>query len=78
LARNDLETALEYTELLRSAEADFGIVAFNALNARLALATLRVLSDQGLGSKLTRLQLTGLAVDVMRSIKAGAPLFPES
>ncbi|HEX4354413.1 MAG TPA: squalene/phytoene synthase family protein, partial [Polyangiales bacterium] len=76
LARHDLETALEYTEILRSAEADFGIVAFNALNARLALATLRVLSDQGLGSKLTRLQLTGLAVDVMRSIKAGAPLFP--
>jgi farnesyl-diphosphate farnesyltransferase len=78
LARNDLETAVEYTELLRSADANFGVVAFNALNARLALATLRVLHDQGLGSKLTRLQLTGLAVDVMRSIKAGGSLFPES
>jgi farnesyl-diphosphate farnesyltransferase len=78
LAHDDLVTAVEYTELLRSGQADFGVVAFNALNARLALATLRVLNDQGLGSKLTRLQLTGLAVDVMRSIKAGASLFPES
>jgi farnesyl-diphosphate farnesyltransferase len=78
LARNDLVTAVEYTEILRDAQADFGVVAFNALNARLALATLSVLHDQGLGSKLTRVQLTGLAVDVMRSIEAGASLFPET
>jgi farnesyl-diphosphate farnesyltransferase len=77
LARADLVVALEYTELLRAAQADFGVVAFNALNARLALATLRVLRDQGLGSKLTRVQLTGLADDVMRSIQSGASLFPE-
>jgi farnesyl-diphosphate farnesyltransferase len=77
LAQSDLAVAVEYTEILRSAQADFGVVAFNALNARLATATLGVLRDQGLGSKLTRLQLTGLAFDVMRSIKTGASPFPE-
>jgi farnesyl-diphosphate farnesyltransferase len=77
LADNDLEAAVEYTELLRNANADFGIVAFNALNARLSLATLRVLRDHGPGSKLSRLQLTGLTADVMRSIRAGATPFPE-
>jgi farnesyl-diphosphate farnesyltransferase len=77
LADNDLEAAVEYTELLRTANADFGIVAFNALNARLSLATLRVLRDHGPGSKLSRLQLTGLTADVMNSIRAGATPFPE-
>jgi farnesyl-diphosphate farnesyltransferase len=77
LARADLASALEYCELLRDARADFGVVAFNALNARLALATLHVLAEQGSGSKLTRQQLEGLTVDVMRSIEVGAPLSPQ-
>jgi farnesyl-diphosphate farnesyltransferase len=77
LAREDLLAALEYTELLRWAEADFGVIAFNALNARLALATLEVLSAQGLGSKLTRQQLKGVIEDVLGSIRAGASLLPE-
>jgi len=75
LADSHLEAAVEYTELLRTAGADFGIVAFNALNARLALASLRVLRDHGPGSKLSRLQLSGLTDDVMRSIRAGATPF---
>ena len=78
LAHADLVAALEYTEILRWAQADFGIVAFNALNARLALATLRVLRSQGPGSKLTRVELTGLADDVMRSISAGTSLLTET
>jgi hypothetical protein len=45
-----------------------GVVKFNALNARLALATLRELGDRGLGSKLSRVQLSGVAADVMRSV----------
>jgi farnesyl-diphosphate farnesyltransferase len=77
IARDDLAIALEYCELLRSGRAHFGVVAFNALNARLALATLHVLSEHGSGSKLTREQLKGLTVDVMRSIKVGAPLIPQ-
>ncbi|HKP64884.1 MAG TPA: squalene/phytoene synthase family protein [Polyangiales bacterium] len=78
LAHADLRAALEYTEILREARADLGVVKFNALNARLALATLRELSDRGLGSKLSRLQLSGVAADVMRSIHDGASLFPEA
>lgn len=78
LADSGLAAAVQYTELLRTAQADFGVVAFNALNARLALATLRVLSEHGPGSKLSRLQLTGLTADVMASIRAGATPFPEA
>jgi farnesyl-diphosphate farnesyltransferase len=78
LAHADLRAALEYTEILREARADLGVVKFNALNARLALATLRELGDRGLGSKLSRLQLSGVAADVMRSIHDGGSLFPEA
>jgi farnesyl-diphosphate farnesyltransferase len=78
LAHADLRAALEYTEILREAHADLGVVKFNALNARLALATLRELGDRGLGSKLSRVQLSGVAADVMRSIHDGASLFPEA
>jgi farnesyl-diphosphate farnesyltransferase len=75
LARADLRQAAEYTELLRAAGADRGLVAFNALNARLAIETLRVLRDRGLGSKLTRTQVAGLAADVAHALEADAPLF---
>jgi farnesyl-diphosphate farnesyltransferase len=78
IAQADLVAALEYTELLRDGNADFGVVAFNALNARLALATLGVLRDRGLGSKLTRGQLSGLAADVMHSIRSGASLVTDA
>lgn len=76
LAHADLLAALEYTEILREANADLGVVKFNALNARLALATLRELSDRGPGAKLTRVQLRGVTEDVLRSIHDGASLFP--
>ncbi|HKU37796.1 MAG TPA: squalene/phytoene synthase family protein [Polyangiales bacterium] len=77
LAHADLRAALEYTELLREGNADLGVVKFNALNARLAVATLRELSDRGLGAKLSRVQLRGVTEDVLRSIHDGASLFPE-
>ena len=79
LARADLRRATEYTELLRSAGGDRGLVAFNALNTRLAIATLHVLRDAGgrPGGKLSRLQVTALAADVMRASERGGVLFPE-
>lgn len=78
LCRRDLAAAAEYTELLRRHGADRGLVAFNAINTRLAIATLQVLRDQGLGSKLGRLQVTGLVAEVLHALEIGAPLFPES
>ena len=61
LARADLRRAIEYTELLRTAGADRGIVAFNALNLRLAIGTLHLLRTEGPGAKLTRTQVAGIA-----------------
>lgn len=77
LARRDLRRAAEYTDLLRTAGADRGLVAFNAINTRLAIATLSLVRDQGAGTKLTRLQVTGLVGQVMNALQTGGALFPE-
>jgi farnesyl-diphosphate farnesyltransferase len=77
LARADLRRAAEYTDLLRAAGGAPGLVAFNALNSRLAIGTLRVLRDQGLGAKLTRLQVTTMAAQVMNAVETGGVLFPD-
>jgi farnesyl-diphosphate farnesyltransferase len=78
LARADLRRAVEYTELLREGGAARGIVAFNALNTRLAIGTLRLLRDRGAGAKLSRLQVTGVAAEVMSAIDNDGVLFAES
>ena len=78
LARADLGRAVEYTELLQAAGADKGLLAFNALNTRLAIGTLRLLRDKGSGAKLTRLQVTGIAAQVMNAVDTGGALFPEA
>jgi len=78
MARADLRRAIEYTNLLRSAGVDQGIVAFNTLNARLAISTLHLLREKGPGAKLTRLQVTGIASEVLSAVDNGTALFPES
>lgn len=75
LARGDLRAAAEYCEILRAAGADRGLVAFNAVNATLAIATLRLVRDRGPGAKLTRPQVVGLVAGVMHALDQGAPLF---
>jgi farnesyl-diphosphate farnesyltransferase len=77
LARADLRRATEYTELLRTSGADRGIVAFNALNLRLAIGTLHLLHERGPGAKLTRVQVAGVAAQVMSALSNGGVLFPE-
>jgi farnesyl-diphosphate farnesyltransferase len=77
LARRDLAAAATYTELLRGAGAERGLVAFNAFVTKLAVATLQVLRDKGLGAKLTRLQVAAIATEVTQAIGRGAPLFTE-
>jgi len=78
MARADLRRAIEYTELLRSGGADRGILAFNTLNARLAISTLHLLREKGPGAKLTRLQVAGIASEVLSAVDHGTPLFPEA
>ena len=77
LARADLGRAIEYTELQRTAGADRGIVAFNALNLRLAIGTLHLLRTRGPGAKLTRTQVAGMLAQVMSALGNGGVLFPE-
>lgn len=77
LARADLRRATEYTQLLQRNGADRGLVAFNALNLRLAIGTLHLLRDRGPGAKLTRTQVAGMAAEVMRAVSSEGVLFPE-
>jgi farnesyl-diphosphate farnesyltransferase len=77
LARADLRRAVEYTELARANGGAGGLVAFNALNLRLAIATLHLLRDQGPGAKLSRLQVTSMAMQVVNAVDTGGVLFPE-
>lgn len=64
LAREDLRIATRYTEALHAAGAERGLVAFNALIVNLARATLRALDRQGLGAKLSRLEVASIVNDV--------------
>jgi farnesyl-diphosphate farnesyltransferase len=78
LARSDLRRAMEYTELQQAAGGASGVVAFNALNARLAIGTLHLLRNKGAGAKLSRLRVMSIAAEVLVAVESGAPLFPES
>jgi hypothetical protein len=69
---------MEYTELLRAAGAASGVVAFNALNTRLAIGTLHLLREKGAGAKLSRLRVMSIAAEVLLAAETGAPIFPES
>jgi hypothetical protein len=54
------------------------MVAFNALNTRLAIGTLHLLRGQGAGARLTRLQVMSMAAQVMSAVETGAALFPDA
>jgi farnesyl-diphosphate farnesyltransferase len=77
LAQSDLAAAATYTEMLRTAGAEPGLVAFNALVTKLAVGTLQVLRDRGLGAKLSRLQVAKIAAEVTHAIGQGGPLFAQ-
>ena len=49
LAKDDLAIATTYTDTLRAAGAEPGLVAFNALFTDLAIANLAILRDDGPG-----------------------------
>jgi farnesyl-diphosphate farnesyltransferase len=74
LAAEDLQVAAVYTDLLRTAGAPHGVVAFNALIMRLAVGTLTALRRDGLGAKLTRLEVASIIAQVAHGLDTGQPL----
>jgi farnesyl-diphosphate farnesyltransferase len=74
LAEEDLQSAAIYTDLLRDAGAPRGLVAFNALIMRLAVGTVGKLRRDGLGAKLTRLEVASIIAQVAHGLDAGQPL----
>ncbi len=73
LARADLVVANEYCDLLYASGTDRGLWAFNSLNTKLALASLTMLEAGGLGSKLTRTQVSRLRAQVLSGVEGEAP-----
>jgi len=77
LARSDLGRASAYTLALQRAEADRGIVAFNALPVLLAYATLDKVEREGPGSKVSREEVYRLVEQMGTALDEGEPVLPE-
>lgn len=74
LARQDLEAATEYTLALQQAGAERGLVAFNALPALLAWATLDKVEEEGPGAKISRDQLWSIVAGMEEALDEGRPV----
>ncbi len=74
LARQDLEVAREYVRLLQEAGAERGLIAFNALPAGLAVATLDRLEAAGPGAKLSRPEVYAVVQAINRALDEGKPV----
>lgn len=74
LARQDLEAATEYTLALQQAGAERGLVAFNALPALLAWATLEKVEEEGPGAKISRDQLWSIVAGMEEALDEGRPV----
>lgn len=73
LARADLRQAAAYVRALQRAGAEDGLVAFNALPAALAWASLDAVEEGGPGSKITREQVMEIAARLEEALAAGEP-----
>ena len=73
LAHEDLEAATEYTLALQQAGAEKGLVAFNALPALLAWATLDKVAEEGPGAKISRQQLWSIIGELEKALEEGRP-----
>jgi farnesyl-diphosphate farnesyltransferase len=73
LAHADLQVASEYNELLRRSGAR-GIWAFNALNTRLGIETLKLLQGRGAGAKLGRHEVGMLRAQILRAMESDVPV----
>jgi len=73
LARRDLGVAAQYTLALQRAGAPRGLVAFCALPAELAWATLRKVEERGPGSKISHLELFAIRKRLDQALDRGEP-----
>jgi len=80
LARNDLEAAGRYSNLLHGQGAPRGIVEFTLMPILLAWATLDRIAEQGPGAKLTRPEVREILKKMEAALNSGdiAVLFPSS
>jgi hypothetical protein len=74
LARRDLKASAEYVLTLQQAGADRGLVAFNAINALLAFATLDKVETEGPGSKISRDDVFRIVALVEQALADGRPV----
>lgn len=74
LARQDLVAATEYTLALQKAGAERGLVAFNALPALLAWATLDKVEEEGPGAKISREQLWSIVAEMEKALDEDRPV----
>jgi farnesyl-diphosphate farnesyltransferase len=75
LAESDLEAASRYVEALRRANAQPGLIAFNAAISKMAIANLEILRSRGLGAKLSRLDVARIQAEVLQSVDQPASAF---
>lgn len=78
LARRGLAAAAEYVLTLQESGADPGLVAFHALPAELALATLDRVESAGAGAKLGRGEVFAIIERIDRALAAGQPAVTRS
>ncbi len=74
LARRDLEASVEYVLTLQRGGADRGLVAFNAVQVLLALATIDKVERKGPGSKISRTRVFWLLRRMEQALDKGEPV----
>lgn len=76
VAANDLRKAGEYVALLEDLGAPPGVVAFNAMNLRLAIDTLARVRELGPGVKLTRQEVAAAFDAIAGAARRREPISP--
>lgn len=77
LARDDLDSATEYTLAIQRSGAERGLVAFNALPVQLAWATLDKVEREGPGAKISREEVYAIVERLEHALDANEPaVFP--
>ncbi|MCH9648375.1 MAG: squalene/phytoene synthase family protein [Deltaproteobacteria bacterium] len=76
LARRDLGTASDYTQILQRSGAPEGVVAFCALPVLLAWGTLARVEEKGAGAKLTRPEVFAITMAMNHALQNDQPVIP--